>query len=365
MQEFGTALSGADEVVLTDIYAAGEAPIPGVTVEALAQAVRDVARGPVHVIPALDALPAAVADLAREGRPDRHHGRGLDWWRRRSHPDRAGRAGWGARGAMKVKAPAEKNFKRAKVKPGRAKRSRSRVGWKIARHFAAAAAVLLRRLPRGEPGGPRRAAAGRQDRRVRQCPAVDRGGRSADARPLRPQHPDRGPGRVSAPSARLAVDCRSRPAARAAVDDRGADRGAHADGHQPPGQPAVSDRPHRNGDRRVRAALSRVRPADHRRPGPVTEEGQAGDRRGARRARGRGARFGGHAALDCQATLAGRRLRRARRGRAAGRGSPRSCGSATNGSSSACSPISRWPRRCANGWRTSTTSTCDSTIACT
>ena len=35
MHEFGTALSGADEVVLTDIYAAGEAPIPGVTVEAL------------------------------------------------------------------------------------------------------------------------------------------------------------------------------------------------------------------------------------------------------------------------------------------------------------------------------------------
>jgi len=38
---------------------------------------------------------------------------------------------------MKVKAPAEKNFKRAKVKPGRAKRTRSRVGWKVARHLAA------------------------------------------------------------------------------------------------------------------------------------------------------------------------------------------------------------------------------------
>jgi len=41
---------------------------------------------------------------------------------------------------MKVKAPAEKNFKRAKVKPGRAKRSRSRIKWKVARHLAA---VLL------------------------------------------------------------------------------------------------------------------------------------------------------------------------------------------------------------------------------
>ena len=35
--------------------------------EALGAAVRTVARGPVHVIPALDALPAAVAGLARAG----------------------------------------------------------------------------------------------------------------------------------------------------------------------------------------------------------------------------------------------------------------------------------------------------------
>jgi cell division protein FtsQ len=42
---------------------------------------------------------------------------------------------------VKVKAPSEKNFRRAKVKPGRAKRSRSRsrsrFGWRIARHVAA------------------------------------------------------------------------------------------------------------------------------------------------------------------------------------------------------------------------------------
>jgi len=67
MQEFGTALAGADEVVLTDIYAAGEAPMPGITIEALGNAVRAVARGPVHVVPALEAVPAAVAGLAREG----------------------------------------------------------------------------------------------------------------------------------------------------------------------------------------------------------------------------------------------------------------------------------------------------------
>jgi UDP-N-acetylmuramate--alanine ligase len=67
MSEFGAALSAADEVVLTDIYAAGEPPIAGVTVEALAEAVRGVARCPVHLVKPLEELPAAVAALARSG----------------------------------------------------------------------------------------------------------------------------------------------------------------------------------------------------------------------------------------------------------------------------------------------------------
>lgn len=67
MREFGTALGAADEVVLTDIYAAGEAPLPGVTVDALAETVRQAASCPVHVVSKLDALPAAVAALARRG----------------------------------------------------------------------------------------------------------------------------------------------------------------------------------------------------------------------------------------------------------------------------------------------------------
>ena len=36
LDAFGPAFKGADEIVLTDIYAAGEAPIPGITVERLA-----------------------------------------------------------------------------------------------------------------------------------------------------------------------------------------------------------------------------------------------------------------------------------------------------------------------------------------
>lgn len=67
MHEFGVALAGADEVVLTGIYAASEDPIPGVTIEALAAAINDARPAPVHLVPKLDALPSKVADLARPG----------------------------------------------------------------------------------------------------------------------------------------------------------------------------------------------------------------------------------------------------------------------------------------------------------
>jgi UDP-N-acetylmuramate--alanine ligase len=67
LPEFGTALSGADEIVLTDIYAAGEPPIPGVTLDALARVVQASARGRVHLVPTLDDLPEAVAALVRSG----------------------------------------------------------------------------------------------------------------------------------------------------------------------------------------------------------------------------------------------------------------------------------------------------------
>lgn len=67
MAEFGRALAAADEVVLTDIYAASEEPIAGITVEALAAAVSAGRRQPAHVVKKLDAVAAAVADLARPG----------------------------------------------------------------------------------------------------------------------------------------------------------------------------------------------------------------------------------------------------------------------------------------------------------
>jgi UDP-N-acetylmuramate--alanine ligase len=63
---FGSALAGADAIVLTDIYPAGEPPIEGVTVEALEGVVRRTGR-PVQLVKALDDVPRAVSELARAG----------------------------------------------------------------------------------------------------------------------------------------------------------------------------------------------------------------------------------------------------------------------------------------------------------
>jgi UDP-N-acetylmuramate--alanine ligase len=64
LQDFGTALGAADEVVLTDVYAAGEAPIAGATAEAVEAEVRKTGR-PVRLVKSLDDVPATVAAIAR------------------------------------------------------------------------------------------------------------------------------------------------------------------------------------------------------------------------------------------------------------------------------------------------------------
>ena len=66
LDDFGPALALADIVVLTDIYSAGEPPIPGITIDRLAEAVRrDVAA--LHVVPRLDDVAGVVAGLAADG----------------------------------------------------------------------------------------------------------------------------------------------------------------------------------------------------------------------------------------------------------------------------------------------------------
>jgi UDP-N-acetylmuramate--alanine ligase len=66
LAEFGPALALADVVVLTDIYAAGEPPIAGVTLDALAAAIRRQVPA-LQVVPRLDDLPSHVGGLARSG----------------------------------------------------------------------------------------------------------------------------------------------------------------------------------------------------------------------------------------------------------------------------------------------------------
>ena len=67
LSEFGRAFAGADVVVLTDIYAAGEEPIAGVTVEALADVVRSGFSGELRIARALADVPRELAAMAKPG----------------------------------------------------------------------------------------------------------------------------------------------------------------------------------------------------------------------------------------------------------------------------------------------------------
>ena len=65
--EFGPALAKADQIVLTEIYAANEAPIEGVSGETLRAEVDRHAPGRVHLVPSLEALEQTLSDLAQPG----------------------------------------------------------------------------------------------------------------------------------------------------------------------------------------------------------------------------------------------------------------------------------------------------------
>jgi UDP-N-acetylmuramate--alanine ligase len=67
MDAFGPSLREADEIVLTDIYAAGEDPIPGVTVDTAAEAIRRGSGRPVRVVRHLDDLVPELLKLVRAG----------------------------------------------------------------------------------------------------------------------------------------------------------------------------------------------------------------------------------------------------------------------------------------------------------
>ena len=67
LEQFGPALAGADEIVLTDIYAAGEEPIEGINVDVLADSIRRGSERPVHVARALDDLIPMLVALVKPG----------------------------------------------------------------------------------------------------------------------------------------------------------------------------------------------------------------------------------------------------------------------------------------------------------
>jgi UDP-N-acetylmuramate--alanine ligase len=67
LDDFGPALREADEIVLTDIYAASEEPIPGITVQALAASIANGSGRPVHVAETLDAVVPELLKVIRTG----------------------------------------------------------------------------------------------------------------------------------------------------------------------------------------------------------------------------------------------------------------------------------------------------------
>jgi UDP-N-acetylmuramate--alanine ligase len=67
MEAFGPSLAGAAQIVLTDIYPAGEDPLPGITLEALTASIRRSVSVPVHVVPRLDDVAPALTLIAQPG----------------------------------------------------------------------------------------------------------------------------------------------------------------------------------------------------------------------------------------------------------------------------------------------------------
>ncbi len=67
LDRFAAVLATADVVVLVDIFAAGERPLPGVTSGRLARALRRETDRPVHHVRRLDEVAPLVAGLARPG----------------------------------------------------------------------------------------------------------------------------------------------------------------------------------------------------------------------------------------------------------------------------------------------------------
>ena len=67
LEEFGRAFFDADAVVVTEIYAAGESPIPGITGESVVESLRAHGQKEVHFVPKLNELPEILKDFTKPG----------------------------------------------------------------------------------------------------------------------------------------------------------------------------------------------------------------------------------------------------------------------------------------------------------
>jgi UDP-N-acetylmuramate--alanine ligase len=67
LDQFGPSLREADEIVLADIYAASEEPIPGITVDVLGDLIARSSGRPVHIARQLDDVVTKVLEIARPG----------------------------------------------------------------------------------------------------------------------------------------------------------------------------------------------------------------------------------------------------------------------------------------------------------
>jgi UDP-N-acetylmuramate--alanine ligase len=67
LSEFARAFHDADVLAVTDIYPAGETPLPGVTAEALARAIEEHGHKDVTLVKELQDVPAWIAARARDG----------------------------------------------------------------------------------------------------------------------------------------------------------------------------------------------------------------------------------------------------------------------------------------------------------
>ena len=125
LDDFGPALREADEILLTDIYAAGEEPIAGISVDTLADAVRSGSQRPTRVVHSLDEVVADLTESARRGDVVLTLGAGSIGTLPGRLTGRVQTAG--GTSLMPVAAPADKRFRRAHVSPRR--RALHRSSW--------------------------------------------------------------------------------------------------------------------------------------------------------------------------------------------------------------------------------------------